>query len=126
MTDTVEIAWKIGRPTIGGLVRAFAPLRVYGAERVPLEGGLVMAFNHFSWIDPPVFGNASPRTMRFLAKIEAHRMPGLGQLIRIFGTISRIIRTASRSDSPRRTENVPNARISWPRPGTRCASIFAM
>jgi 1-acyl-sn-glycerol-3-phosphate acyltransferase len=88
VTNTVEIAWKIGRPTIGGLVRAFAPLRVYGAERVPLEGGLVMAFNHFSWIDPPAFGSASPRIIYYMAKIEAHRVPGLGQLIRAFGTFS--------------------------------------
>ena len=41
-------------------------------------------------------------------------------------TISRIVRTASRSDSPRRTENAPNERMSCPRPGTRCASTFAM
>ncbi len=39
---------------------------------------LVIAFNHFSWIDPPAFGSASPRTVSFLAKIEAHRVPGLG------------------------------------------------
>ena len=86
--NRVDVTWKLGQLTLGSLVRAFVPLRVYGKERVPLEGGIVMAFNHFSWIDPPVFGNASPRTMRFLAKIEAHRMPGLGQLIRVFGTIS--------------------------------------
>jgi 1-acyl-sn-glycerol-3-phosphate acyltransferase len=73
--------------TLGSLVRAFVPLRVYGKERVPSEGGLVMAFNHFSWIDPPVFGTVSPRTIYYLAKIEAHRVPGLGQLIRLFGTI---------------------------------------
>lgn len=85
--NTVELAWKVGRPTIGGAVRAFAPLRVYGRERVP-DGGLVMAFNHFSWIDPPVFGTASPRPVYFMAKIEAHRIPGLGQLIRAFGTFS--------------------------------------
>lgn len=84
----VELAWKLGRPTIGGLVRAFAPLRVYGADRVPRAGGLVMAFNHFSWIDPPAFGDASPRVVYFMAKSEAHRVPGLGQLIRAFGTIS--------------------------------------
>lgn len=84
----VDLAWTIGRPTIGGLVRAFAPLRVYGKERVPLEGGVVMAFNHFSWIDPPAFGSASPRTIYFMAKMEAHRIPGLGQLIRAFGTFS--------------------------------------
>jgi 1-acyl-sn-glycerol-3-phosphate acyltransferase len=88
MTDRVEVAWKIGRVAIGGLVRAFVPLRVYGSERVPREGGLVLAFNHFSWIDPPAFGSASPRTIYFMAKIEAHRMPGLGQLIRSFGTFS--------------------------------------
>ena len=34
-------------------------------------------------------------------------------------------RTASRSDSPRRTEIVPKSRISCPRPGTRCASTLA-
>jgi 1-acyl-sn-glycerol-3-phosphate acyltransferase len=84
----VDVAWALGRPVIGGLLRAFVPLRVYGRERVPREGGLVMAFNHFSWIDPPAFGSASPRTVYFMAKMEAHRVPGLGQLIRAFGTFS--------------------------------------
>ena len=84
----VDVAWVFGRLTIGQLVRMFAPLRVYGTERVPLEGGIVLAFNHFSWIDPPAFGRASPRTVYFMAKAEAHRVPGLGQLIRAFGTFS--------------------------------------
>ena len=41
-------------------------------------------------------------------------------------TIRRIVRTASRSDSPRRTGKQPNVRMNAPNPGTRCASIFAM
>ena len=86
--NRVDVVWKIGRVTIGSLLRAFVPLRVYGKERVPREGGIVMAFNHFSWIDPPAFGHASPRPIYFMAKIEAHRVPGLGQLIRTFGTFS--------------------------------------
>jgi 1-acyl-sn-glycerol-3-phosphate acyltransferase len=81
-TDAV---WSVGRVTIQPLVHLLAPLRVYGKERVPLEGGLVMASNHFSWIDPPALGAASPRTVYFMAKIEAHRVPGLGQLLRSFG-----------------------------------------
>jgi 1-acyl-sn-glycerol-3-phosphate acyltransferase len=80
--------WAVGRVTIGGLVRLFAPLRVYGSERVPREGGVVLAFNHFHWLDPPAFGAASPRTVYFMAKAEAHRIAGLGQLIRAFGTFS--------------------------------------
>lgn len=85
---SVDVVWAFGRPTIGGLVRLFAPLKVYGAERMPREGGLVLALNHFSWLDPPAFGDASPRTMHYMAKAEIHRVPGLGQLIRSFGAFA--------------------------------------
>jgi 1-acyl-sn-glycerol-3-phosphate acyltransferase len=84
-TDAV---WAVGRVTIGSVVRLFAPLRVYGRERMPREGGVVLALNHFHWLDPPVFGAASPRTIYYMAKAEAHRIAGLGQLIRAFGTFS--------------------------------------
>ncbi len=83
-----DAVWTVGRFTIGTLVRLLTPLRNYGAERVPRTGGVVLAFNHFHWIDPPVFGLLSPRPMAFVAKVEAHRILGLGQLLRSFGTIS--------------------------------------
>jgi 1-acyl-sn-glycerol-3-phosphate acyltransferase len=84
-TDRV---WAVGRPTIGTAVGLLTKLRVYGRERVPMDGGLVVACNHFSWIDPPVLGAAIPRTLYFMAKVEAHRVPGLGQLMRSFGAFS--------------------------------------
>jgi 1-acyl-sn-glycerol-3-phosphate acyltransferase len=74
--------------TIQPVVQVFTRLRVYGKDRVPPDGGVVVACNHFSWIDPPALGAACPRTMYYMAKIEAHRVPGLGQLIRAFGTFS--------------------------------------
>jgi 1-acyl-sn-glycerol-3-phosphate acyltransferase len=86
--NATDLVWRVGRLTITPALRLVAPLREYGTERVPLEGGVVMAFNHFSWIDPPAFGSASPRTIYYVAKIEAHTVPGLGQLIRAFGTRS--------------------------------------
>src|SRR5207244_7369311 len=86
--NRTDAVWTVGRLTIGSVVRAFAPLEIYGAERMPRHGGIVVALNHFHWLDPPVFGTASPRTMYYMAKIEAHRVPGLGQLIRAFGTFS--------------------------------------
>jgi 1-acyl-sn-glycerol-3-phosphate acyltransferase len=84
----VDAVWALGRLTIGTAVRLLTPLRNYGAERVPATGGVVLAFNHFHWVDPPVFGLLCPRTISFVAKVEAHRIPGLGQVIRSFGTIS--------------------------------------
>jgi 1-acyl-sn-glycerol-3-phosphate acyltransferase len=86
--NVTDVVWAVGRVTIGAAVRVFAPLRSYGTERVPRQGGVVLAFNHFSWLDPAAFGAASPRTIYYMAKIEAHRVPGLGQLIRSFGTFS--------------------------------------
>lgn len=86
--NRVDAVWAVGRRTMSPLVRILARLRVYGAERVPLEGGVVLALNHFSWLDPPAFGTASPRTIYYMAKIEVHRVPGLGQLVRTFGTFA--------------------------------------
>lgn len=85
MSTTADKVWAVGRPTIGGLVRLTARLKVYGRERVPQAGGLVVACNHYSWLDPAALGAASPRTLYYMAKVEAHRVPGLGAFIRAFG-----------------------------------------
>ena len=86
--NRTDAVWAVGRATIGTAVKIAAPLRVYGAERVPLEGGLVVAANHFSWIDPPALGAAIPRTLYFMAKAEVYRVPGLGELMRSFGAFA--------------------------------------
>ncbi len=79
-------AWLFGRPVFGGLVKLFAPLRVYGRDRVPMNGPLILCFNHFSWLDPWAFGSVSPRTVYYVAKQEAHDNPVIGPFIRFFGT----------------------------------------
>jgi 1-acyl-sn-glycerol-3-phosphate acyltransferase len=84
----VDFAWAIGRLTIQPVAAVATRLRVYGKERMPLDGGVVLAVNHFGWIDPACVGAASPRVVHFMAKFEAHVVPGLGQLIRAFGTFS--------------------------------------
>jgi 1-acyl-sn-glycerol-3-phosphate acyltransferase len=83
--DTV---WPYGRYSLGALAAGAARLRVYGDDRIPRSGGLVVALNHFSWIDIPLFAFANPRNTYFVAKVEAHRVPGLGQFIRAFGSFS--------------------------------------
>lgn len=86
--NKTDVVWAAGRLTIGTATRLAAPLRVYGAERMPRSGGLVVAANHFGWIDPPALGVASPRTLYFMAKVEAYRVPGLGELMRSFGAFA--------------------------------------
>jgi 1-acyl-sn-glycerol-3-phosphate acyltransferase len=86
--NRVQAAWLVGRPVIGGIVKAAAPMRVYGVDRIPAEGPLVLCFNHFSWLDPWAFGSVVRRTVYYVAKQEAHENPLVGPFIRFFGTSS--------------------------------------
>jgi 1-acyl-sn-glycerol-3-phosphate acyltransferase len=86
--NRTQWAWFFGRPTIGGLVKLVTPLRVYGKDRIPAEGPIVLCFNHFSWLDPWAFGSVIPRTVYYVAKQEAHANPLIGPFIRFFGTSS--------------------------------------
>jgi 1-acyl-sn-glycerol-3-phosphate acyltransferase len=68
--------------------RLLTRVRAYGADRVPRTRGIVIAANHQHWSDVPVLGAATPRNVNFVAKIEAHRVPGLGRYIRWHGALA--------------------------------------
>jgi 1-acyl-sn-glycerol-3-phosphate acyltransferase len=72
---------------------------------MPRSGGVVLAINHFSWIDIPCIGYVTPRNLYFVAKVEAHRVPGLGQVIRGFGTLA-VRRGESDREAVRRMREV--------------------
>ena len=60
---------------------ALLRLEVEGCERVPLEGPLIVACNHISYVDPVALGVALPRPVWFMAKVELFRIPVLGPVI---------------------------------------------
>jgi 1-acyl-sn-glycerol-3-phosphate acyltransferase len=103
--NTHDVLWPAGRALFGGAAAIATRLRTYGAERVPERGGLVFACNHLSWIDIPCVAWAAPRPLYFLGKAEAHQVPGLGEFIRAFGTIS-VRRGESDRDAVRRMREV--------------------
>jgi 1-acyl-sn-glycerol-3-phosphate acyltransferase len=86
--NRIQVAWLFGRPVFHVLVGTFAPLRIYGSERIPLHGALVLCCNHFSWLDPWAISLRVPRTVFYIAKQEAHDTPVMGSFIRLFGTES--------------------------------------
>lgn len=45
-------------------------MRVSGRSNVPRSGGVIVACNHISNLDPPVLGSAVPRRVSFMAKSE--------------------------------------------------------
>jgi 1-acyl-sn-glycerol-3-phosphate acyltransferase len=84
---TPDVAWAVGRIYMGQPARFFTRARAYGRERVPSRGGLVYAINHLHWIDIPLVGVVSPRTVYFVAKAEATGYPGLGRFLQWHGAI---------------------------------------
>lgn len=103
--NRIEAAWPFGRYSLGGLAAVASRLRVYGADRIPREGGIVVALNHMSWIDIPLFAFANPRNTYYIAKAEAHAIPGLGQFIRAFGSFG-VRRGESDREAVRRMREV--------------------
>ena len=83
-----HLAWATGRIYLGLPARLVTRGRAYGRERMPLDGGVVLAVNHLHWIDIPLIGTFSRRDIDFVAKIEAHRVPVFGPYMRWFGTIA--------------------------------------
>jgi len=55
--------------------------RGYGLDRVPMEGGFVMAANHLAAIDHTLIGINSPRAIFYMAKAELLAMPVIGELL---------------------------------------------
>ena len=100
-----DVVWLFGRPLLGGPAAIATRLRSYGTDRLPSTGGVVIALNHFHWIDIPCVGFVCKRNVYFLAKVEAHRVPGLGELIRSFGTIA-VRRGESDREAVRRMREV--------------------
>jgi 1-acyl-sn-glycerol-3-phosphate acyltransferase len=86
--SATDAVWAIGRIYIGWPVRLFTRARAIGLENVPKTGGAVYAINHLHWIDIPLIGLLSPRTVYFVAKAEAANFPVLGGFLRLHGAIA--------------------------------------
>ena len=79
--EDVDVLWAYMRYVVQPVTLWLAPAAGYGAERIPRDGGAVLAANHFSGIDHPLIGCFSPRPIRYLAKAELGEIPVLGELL---------------------------------------------
>lgn len=64
------------------LTKTLFAVTATGDENVPVNGPLIVAANHRSYLDPPLLGSWFPRTVHYMAKEELFRIPILGTLIR--------------------------------------------
>ncbi len=53
---------------VGALHDVLFPGEVSGEENIPRQGGLIIAANHASVLDPPIIGSHVPRQLNFFAR----------------------------------------------------------
>ena len=82
-----DFAWRTSRLWLSPLTYLLTRARVYGRERMPLEGGCVLAINHLAWVDIPVVGAQSPRNINYVTKMEMGEVLGFGSFLRWHGII---------------------------------------
>src|SRR6266446_1215042 len=78
-------ALDVIRPIVGFFSRLFWKIELRGIENVPEEGGLIIAANHQTYIDPFWISLAIKRPTRYLAWSAAFKWPLVGKFLTLFG-----------------------------------------
>ena len=76
---------EILRPVVGFFSRVLWKIEFHGIENVPSEGGLIIAANHQTYIDPFWLSLPIKRPTRYLAWSAAFRWPVVGRCLTWFG-----------------------------------------
>jgi 1-acyl-sn-glycerol-3-phosphate acyltransferase len=81
-----EWALDVCRPVVVVLSRLFWRIRWRNAEHIPKTGGVIVAGNHQTYLDPFWIGSHIKRPVRFLAWDAAFSWPLVGPLMALFGS----------------------------------------
>jgi glycerol-3-phosphate dehydrogenase (NAD(P)+) len=77
------VYWPV-RLVVKNLILAYFRLRRLGRGHIP-QGGVILAANHRSFLDPFAIGSCLPRPVYFVAKRELFRNPVLGWFLNCMG-----------------------------------------
>lgn len=77
--------WKFLQALSRIVTTCMFDLKVYGAHRVPCEGGVLLVSNHQSYLDPVLLGVRLRRPLSYMAKSELFASKPFAWLIRSLG-----------------------------------------
>jgi 1-acyl-sn-glycerol-3-phosphate acyltransferase len=83
----MNLSYRIGWNLFRAVYVTYFRWSVFNPERVPLEGGVILASNHASFLDPPLVGAGLKRDINYLARESLFRFPGIGALLRSWNSV---------------------------------------
>jgi len=78
----MNLAYYVGWCSFRALFQVYFRWRVYNVERAPLEGPVILASNHASYLDPPLVGAGLRRHINYLAREDLFQVPVMGWVLR--------------------------------------------
>ncbi len=81
MDMAYNILYRLIQLTIKIVLKINGSLTVYGRENIPEKGGVIVASNHISYLDPPLVGAVLPRIATFMARKGLFDVPVLKWMI---------------------------------------------
>ena len=78
MTVCYAVGWHFFRAYFS----LYHRFKVFNVARVPLQGPVILACNHASYIDPPLAGSGVERQISYLARDSIFRVPVLASILR--------------------------------------------
>lgn len=76
-----NVVYRITKVVARFVLGLICRIEVVGREKVPLEGPVIIAANHLSWLDPPAIGLVLPRPISYIARANLFDNPFLGWLL---------------------------------------------
>ena len=83
----MNLSYRIAWVTFRAMYATYFRWRVFGAENVPQSGGVILASNHASFLDPPLVGSGLSRDINYLGRESLFRYPGIGALLRSWNSV---------------------------------------
>lgn len=80
-----KLLYSVGKVVCMPIFKLLYRFRTVNADKLPSEGGVIIACNHLSYSDPPLLGLSAKRRLYFMAKSELFRNKFFGALIRALG-----------------------------------------
>jgi 1-acyl-sn-glycerol-3-phosphate acyltransferase len=77
----MNFAYFVGWTSFRLLFRFYFRWRVYNPERMPLQGPVIVAANHASFLDPPLVGAGVNRPLSYLARENLWNIPVVGWIL---------------------------------------------
>ena len=83
----MKLSYRIGWSLFRVMYATYFRWQVAGAENVPAQGGVILAANHASYLDPPLVGSGLKRDINYLARESLFRFPLVGAVLRSWNAV---------------------------------------